>query len=144
MTAPRTSTSETLERFYAAESEYVAAGGPGRAGFDEIANCLDPEVTLHQAPGLPYSGTFSGPKGIEQFMAVMGDTWQTVEFLEQRRFIEGQDVVVTNRVRFVARVSGRELITRIVQLMTVRDGRICEIRPFYWDPEAVSEALKPA
>jgi hypothetical protein len=44
----------------------------------------------------------------------------------------------------VARATGREPETRIVQEMTVRDGRIYEIRPFYWDPAAVSAALEPA
>ncbi|MDQ1007306.1 ketosteroid isomerase-like protein [Streptomyces sp. V4I23] len=28
--------------------------------------------------------------------------------------------------------------------MTVRDGRIREIRPFYWDPGAVRGVLEPA
>ncbi|MET9323007.1 nuclear transport factor 2 family protein [Streptomyces sp. NPDC003038] len=142
MTTTQTSASEVLTRFYAAESAYVAAGGPGRAPFGELAACLDPEVVLHQAPGLPYAGDWRGPDGIERFMAVMGEVWQSVEFLDQRRIIDGQDVVVTSRVRFVARASGRALDTTIVQLMTVRDGRIREIRPFYWDPAAVSAVLE--
>ncbi|MFF9776478.1 nuclear transport factor 2 family protein [Streptomyces sp. NPDC013978] len=142
MTTPETSTIELLDRFYGAEAAYVEAGGPGRAGFDDIAACLHPEVTLHQAPGLPYSGTWQGPAGIERFLAVMGDAWQSMEFLEQHRFVEGENVVITNRVRFVARATGHELDTRIVQEMTVRDGRIREIRPYYWDPAAVSAALK--
>lgn len=144
MPAPHSETTRTLERFYGAEAAYIAAGGPGKASFDEVAACLDPDVTLHQAPGLPYSGTWRGRKGIEDFMAVMGDAWQSVEFLDQRCFVEGRDVVVTNHVRFVARRTGRELDTRIVQEMTVRDGRIHEIRPYYWDPAAVSAALGPA
>ncbi|MFZ3494828.1 nuclear transport factor 2 family protein [Streptomyces sp. 5.8] len=142
MTTTNPSTTETLTRFYAAETAYIAAGGPGRAGFEEIAACLHPQVVLHQAPGLPYAGDWRGPDGIERFMAVMGEAWQSVEFLEQHRMIDGPDVVVTSRVRFVARASGRALETRIVQLMSVRDGRITEIRPFYWDPTAVATALR--
>ncbi|MFJ4713599.1 nuclear transport factor 2 family protein [Streptomyces sp. NPDC088785] len=141
MTTTETSTRDTLERFFAAEAAYVEAGGPGRASFEEIADCLDPEVTLHQAPGLPYAGTWRGPSGIERFLSVMGDAWQVMEFLDQHCFVNGPDVVVTNRVRFVARTTGRELDTRIVQEMTVRDGRLVEIRPFYWDPAAVADAL---
>ncbi|MFD8705570.1 nuclear transport factor 2 family protein [Kitasatospora sp. NPDC059648] len=141
MMTRETSTTETLERFYAAEAAYVEAGGPGAASFDEVAACLAPDVTLHQAPGLPYSGVWQGPEGIERFLAVMGEAWRTMEFLDQRCFVDGQDVVVTNHVRFVARATGRELHTRIVQEMTVRDGRIAEIRPFYWDPAAVTAAL---
>jgi ketosteroid isomerase-like protein len=141
MSAHQDSTTELLERFYDAEAHYVAAGGPGRAAFDSIARCLDPDVTLHQAPGLPYSGVWQGPEGIERFMAVMGEMWERMEFLEQRRFVDGQQVVITNRVRLTARRTGRELDTRIVQEMTVRDGRIREIRPYYWDPAAVCAVL---
>ncbi|MFC9297262.1 nuclear transport factor 2 family protein [Streptomyces sp. NPDC057011] len=142
MTTTHPTTSETLTRFYAAETAYVAAGGPGRAAFDDIAACLDPQVVLHQAPGLPYAGDWRGPEGIERFMAVMGEAWRSIEFLDQHRMIDGPDVVVTSRVRFVARATGRSLETRIVQLMTVRDGKITEIRPFYWDPPAVAAALQ--
>ncbi|WP_328307995.1 nuclear transport factor 2 family protein [Streptomyces sp. NBC_00442] len=132
-----------LERFYAAESAYVAAGGPGRAGFAEIAACLHPQVVLHQAPGLPFTGEWRGAEGMERFMGVMTELWQSVEFLEQRHLVDDERIVVVNEVRFVARASGRKLDTSLVQMMTVRSGLLFEIRPYYWDPAAVSEVLTP-
>ncbi|MFH8405063.1 nuclear transport factor 2 family protein [Streptomyces sp. NPDC018019] len=132
-------TRAVLERFYEAERAYVAAGGPGRADFSALAACLAPDVVLHQSPGLPYAGEWRGPAGMERFMAVMGRLWRSMEFLEQRQSVDGEEVVVTSRVRFTARATGRVLTTTIVQLMTVREGRIREVRPFYWDPAAVAE-----
>jgi ketosteroid isomerase-like protein len=129
-----------MQRFYEAERDYVEAGGPGRASFDRIAACLDPRVELHQAPGLPFAGVWLGPRGMEQFLAVMSELWQSMEFLEQRQMVHGDTVVTTTRVRFVSRATGRAVVTTIVQLVTVRNGRIREIRPFYWDPAAISEA----
>jgi ketosteroid isomerase-like protein len=129
-----------MQRFYEAERAYVTAGGPDRAAFDEIAACLDPEVELHQAPGLPFTGVWRGPEGMERFIAVMGELWQSMEFLEQRQLVDGDTVVATNRVRFVSRATGRAVVTSIMQLVTIRDGRIREIRPYYWDPAAISEA----
>ncbi|MGA4543370.1 hypothetical protein ACPA54_25605 [Uniformispora flossi] len=38
-----------LEKFYAAEADYIAAGGPGKASFDELAACLDPDVVMYHA-----------------------------------------------------------------------------------------------
>ncbi|UNO41946.1 nuclear transport factor 2 family protein [Streptomyces sp. MST-110588] len=104
-----------------------------------MAACLDPDVVLRQAPGLPYAGDWRGPEGMEQFMAVMGELWHSMEFLEQRQLVSGPEVVVISRVRFVSRATGRALETTIVQLMTVRKGRIREVRPFYWDPAAVAQ-----
>ncbi|MFD9844753.1 nuclear transport factor 2-like protein [Streptomyces parvus] len=51
---------------------------------------------------------------------------------------------VSSDVRFVARETGRTLETTIVQLIRVRNGRIEEFRPFYWDPAAVRGALETA
>ncbi|WUN35630.1 nuclear transport factor 2 family protein [Kitasatospora sp. NBC_00315] len=132
-----------LQKFYSAEAAYIAAGGPGRARFDGLAECLDPEVVMYQAPGLPYGGTWRGPSGIEEFMAAMSVAWQSLEFLEQRFVVDGDSVVVLNRGRLRARASGRVLDTSVMQLITVKDGLITEFRPFYWDTAAVAEALRP-
>ncbi|WP_433242977.1 nuclear transport factor 2 family protein [Streptosporangium sp. CA-135522] len=131
-----------LERLYAAEAAYITAGGPGKASFDEFAECLDPEVVMFQAAGLPYGGVWRGPSGIERFMAAMSEAWQSLEFLEQRYVVDGDTVVVWNRGRLRARATGRVLETEVMQLMTIRDGRVAEIRPFYLDTAAVIEALR--
>ncbi|GAA4834810.1 nuclear transport factor 2 family protein [Kitasatospora terrestris] len=130
-----------LQKFYAAEAAYIAAGGMGKAGFDELAGCLHPEVVMYQAPGLPYGGTWHGPRGIEEFMAAMSEAWQSLEFLEQRFVVDGDSVVVLNRGRLQARATGRTLETSVMQLITVKDGLITEMHPFYWDTIAVAEAL---
>ncbi|WP_214415449.1 nuclear transport factor 2 family protein [Sphaerisporangium fuscum] len=134
---------EVLERFYRAEAVYIGAGGPGKADFGVMAECLDPEVVMYQADSLPYGGTWHGPSGIEGFMAGMSEAWESLEFLEQRYVVDGGSVVVWNRGLLRARATGRELETEVMQLMTIKDGRIAEIRPFYLDTAAVLAALRP-
>ncbi len=131
-----------MERFYAAEAAYVAAGGYGKASYDQVAAYLDPEVVLHQAPGLPFTGIgkWQGQDGMERFLAVFSEVWESMEFLDQEHWGEGDTVVVHNWVRFRARATGREIETLIVQVITVRDGRMLECRPFYWDPAAIAAA----
>ncbi|WP_242903278.1 nuclear transport factor 2 family protein [Actinomadura terrae] len=131
-----------MEKFYAAEAAYVAAGGYGKASYEEAAACLDPEVVLHQAPGLPFTGTgtWQGREGMERFLARFSEVWESMEFLEQEHWGEGDTVLVRNRVRFRARATGREVETLILQQIRVRDGRMLECRPFYWDPAAIVEA----
>ncbi|MEV4472377.1 nuclear transport factor 2 family protein [Nonomuraea sp. NPDC049504] len=134
-----------MQRIYEAEAAYVAAGGFGKASYDDVAAYLDPEVTLHQAPGLPFtgSGTWRGHDGMERFLARFSAVWESMEFLEQEHWGDGDTVVVRSRVRFRARATGREVDTLIVQLITVRDGRMFECRPFYWDPGAIADACRP-
>ncbi|MEO3822687.1 nuclear transport factor 2 family protein [Actinomadura sp. B10D3] len=131
-----------MEKFYAAEAAYVAAGGQGTANYEQAAAYLDPEVVLHQAPGLPFtgSGTWRGRDGMERFLARFSEVWESMEFLDQEHWGDGDTVVVRSRVRFRARATGREVETLILQLISVRDGRMLECRPFYWDPAAIAEA----
>jgi ketosteroid isomerase-like protein len=49
-------------------------------------------------------------------------------------------LVVLTDVHARARATGRELDFPIVQTITVEDGRITEVRPFYWDTAAIADA----
>lgn len=134
-----------MERFYAAEAAYVAAGGFGKTSYEPVAALLDPEVVLHQAPGLPFTGTgvWRGHDEMERFLAVFSEVWESMEFLEQEHWGDANMVIVRNRVRFRARATGKQVDTLIMQVITVRDGRMLECRPFYWDPQAITEACRP-
>ncbi len=147
MTASTSSTSSTITEsvavltgMYAAEAEYLAAGGPGAASFDVLAPFFAPEVALHQAPGLPYGGTWRGHAGMERFFRAMAHTWQSFEMLEQDFLATGPTAVVLTQVRARARATGRTLTFPVLQTIAISDGRIVEIRPFYWDTAAIAEA----
>ncbi len=132
-----------MERFCAAAAAYVAAAGFGKASFDEVAAYLDPDVVLHQAAGLPFTGTGTGTwlgrDGMERFLATFSQVWESMEFLEQEHWSDGDTVVVRNRALFRSRATGRSLDTVILQLITVKNGRLLDVRPFYWDPAAVAD-----
>ncbi|MCO5985247.1 nuclear transport factor 2 family protein [Actinoallomurus spadix] len=133
-----------LDEFFAAEAAYITAGGPGVADFGGMAARLHPDVVMHQAPTLPYGGVWRGHDGLERFMAAMSRTWRSLEFLERRQWTDGDTVIVSNHGRLTARATGRSIETTVLQVFTVRDGLIAEIRPFYWDTAAINEALRTA
>ncbi|KAA2258162.1 nuclear transport factor 2 family protein [Solihabitans fulvus] len=140
-----------LARFFAAEAAYLSAVDaavgttvdPGGARFADMAACLDPEVVMRQAPGLPYGGEWRGHAGIAGFMAAMSREWSSLEFLEQEFSVDGDTVMVMNRGLLRSRATGRVLDTWVIQWMTVRNGLVAEIRPFYWDTAAVNDTLCP-
>jgi len=134
---------DVLERFYEAEVAYMQAGGPGNASFDGLAATLDPDVVMHQAEGLPYSGDWRGHKGIEQFFGAMAEAYDRFDVRDPRFFPEGDTVVVLCRLIVRARATGTELDAPMAQVIRVRDGRIVDFRPFYWDTAAVKEACTP-
>jgi ketosteroid isomerase-like protein len=126
-----------LQGMYAAESDYLAAGG---SSFEPLAPYFAPDVVLHQAGTLPYGGVWRGHEGIERFFRAMSAAWDSFEMLEQEFLSTTSPLVVRTEVRARARATGRELTFPMLQTITVTGGRIAEVRPFYWDTAAIAEA----
>jgi ketosteroid isomerase-like protein len=127
---------------YAAESEYLAAGGPGIASFATLAPYFATDVELHQADALPYGGIWRGHDGMEQFFIAMSQTWEVFEMVEQEFLSTTGTAVVLTQVHARARATGRELDFPILQTIRVVSGRIADVRPFYWDTAAISAACR--
>ncbi len=128
---------------YAAEAEYLAAGGPGSASFTPLAPFFAPDVVLYQAAALPYGGVWRGHDGMEQFFLAMSRAWDAFEMVDQTFLADTSPLVVLTHVRARARATGRGLSFPILQTITVADGRITEVRPFYWDTAAIADACAP-
>ncbi|MCC2279820.1 nuclear transport factor 2 family protein [Streptomyces sp. ET3-23] len=135
-----TDTAAVLTGMYRAEAEYLTAGGPGEAPFDPLASFFAPDVVLHQADALPYGGIWRGHAGLQKFFVAMSRTWASFAMEEQEFLTTGETAVVLTRIRARARASGRELAFPVLQTIRVEDGRISEVRPFYWDTAIIAEA----
>jgi hypothetical protein len=75
-----------------------------------------------------------------RFFLAMGRVWETFDMVEQEFLATGETAVVLTQARARARATGRELGFPILQMVTVDDGRITEVRPFYYDTQAVADA----
>lgn len=141
MTMSSTTTAmSVLKGMYAAETDYLAAGGPGNASFAVLAPYFAVDVVLYQADSLPYGGVWRGHEGLEQFFLAMSRAWDAFEMVDQEFLSDTSPLVVLTRVRARARTTGRELRFPILQTITVEDGRITEVHPFYWDTAAIAKA----
>ncbi|MGW3332027.1 nuclear transport factor 2 family protein [Streptomyces rubiginosohelvolus] len=141
--SPTTDSRAVLTAMYTAEARYLAAGGPGTASFDLLAPCFAPDVVLHQAAALPHGGVWRGHQGMERFFRAMSDSWAEFKLVAQDFLAAGETSVVRTIVRARSRATGRELTFPILQTLTVRDGRITEVRPFSWDTDAVVRTCTP-
>ncbi len=128
---------------YAAEIEYLAAGGPGTASFDPLAPFFAPDVVLHQAESLPYGGIWRRHNGMERFFVAMSRAWEDFEIVEHEFLSTSGTAVVLTQVHARARATGRELDFPILQTIRVVDERIAEVRPFYWDTAEIAAACRP-
>ncbi|MGW5384897.1 nuclear transport factor 2 family protein [Nocardia sp. NPDC003963] len=133
-----------LEGMYRAEAEYLAAGGPGQASFAILAPFFAPDVELVQADGLPYGGVWRGHDGMERFFRTMSETWERFDMVEQTILAATGPLVVLTDVHARSRATGRDLAFPILQTITVADGRITRVQPFYWDTAAIAAVCAPA
>jgi len=136
-------TSTVLQGMYAAEAEYLAAGGPGTASFEPLAPFFARDVELHQADALPYGGIWRGHGGMERFFLAVTQAGEAFEMVEQEFLATTGTAVVLTHVRARARATRQELRFPILQTIRVHDGRIAEVHPFYWDTAAIVAACTP-
>lgn len=134
---PESSAQEVLEEFYRAERIYMAAGGvEAGASFDEMGATLDPDVVLHHSPDLPWGGDWVGYEGFKGWSIEMSSHFDMVDVEDAVFFQNGPQVVVLCRLVTRSIATGETLDSPMVQVVTVKDGRITEFRAFYWNVPA--------
>lgn len=134
---------QVLLRFYEAEANYMKAyEEDGSASFDGMAKTMDPEVVLHQSPDLPYGGEYVGYKGYEQWAKAMASIFDKLEVSEREFFEHGDKVIVVCRFLTRSRINGSVQDFPMAQVVTVRNGKIVDFRPFYWNVPAYIAAAQ--
>lgn len=136
---------QVLEAFYEAEKLYMQSRAAGEeASFDGIAATLDPAVVLHQSPDLPFGGEYIGHDQYEQWAITMSSIFDKLEVTEQQWFERDEVVIVVCRFTTRSRRNGSSQDLPMAQVVTVRDGKITDFRPFYWNVPAYVNAAQEA
>ena len=134
---------QVLLRFYSAEANYMKAReANGTANFDGMRQTLDPDVVLHQSPDLPFGGEYVGHTGYEDWAVAMSSIFDKLEVTEQEFFEAGDKVVVMCRFITRSRINASVQDLPMAQVITVRDGKIVEFKPFYWNVPAYTAAAQ--
>ena len=138
----RTGMLETLDRFYKAESAYLAAGG---GDFSWIAATLDPECVIYQPHSLPYGGEWRGHSGFELWMRSFTKTWAFLAVTDAEQMVMGDVVISRSHVYAERRGSGEKFDWPLLQYFKFRESLILELWPFYWDTATlISQLHTPA
>lgn len=135
---------QVLERFYEAERQYMQAGGAkASASFDGMEATMDPDIVLHQSPDLPWGGEYYGHKGFKDWSIKMSECFDFLDVRDPEFFEKGDKLVILCRLVTRSRRHGYELDRPMAQVVTVRNGRITEFRPFYWNVPDYVKAATP-
>lgn len=123
-------------------SAFLAAAARGDR--EAMNALLDPQVTVHEAASLPFGGRHVG---VEAFIALQRRVfllWRETRLEVERMIAEGDSVVVLATMYVVAKRSGERLAMPLAEYWRVSEGRIVEVRPFYFDTRRFLEALDGA
>lgn len=115
--------------------DLYAATGAG--DFDRAEEMLTDDLVITEAAGLPMAGVYRGKGALrELYVRVMG--LMDVAALDRIETTTGVDHAVTIlSLRFC---DPSLAPAQICELFRFRDGKVCEIRPYYFDPAQVLAA----
>jgi len=125
---------ENVETSRRAWDRFLADDTAGTLAF------LDPEIEIHDVPGLPDARVYHGHQGwldqIENFREAFSEmTYEPLEFIDA-----GDKVVSVIRATGVAKVGGLEGEATYAQLETWRNGKIVTIQYFNSKDQALQAA----
>jgi ketosteroid isomerase-like protein len=105
-----------------------------------IQSLLDPDIVLHQASTLPHGGEF---RGLEAAMAGIGRMFETLDLSEikvHQLAVSGDLVVAAVTLLGRLRPSGAPLDMQVRECFRLRNGKVYELQPFYFDTGALAAA----
>jgi uncharacterized protein len=109
---------------------YKAAVASDMARIIEI---LDPDVVLHEAASLGNGGVHRGLQNVLQALAYVFETFDMAQLTVDHIVVDGP--LAVGLVNLVYR--DREGGSSVAEVWRVHNGRIVEIRPYYWDTAAI-------
>lgn len=136
---------DVVRRYAAAATDSMPereGGGSAEQRLQKLLDMLDPQVRIAVAGSLPYGGEYVGHSGFLALAEAFGKTWEVVDNGSAGYFdIGGGRVVALYAPTFRSVATGRAVSFRMVEVLTVRNGRIAELLPYYSDTAELIRAL---
>jgi len=117
--------------------DFLSALGAGdEAGMGAL---MHPEFYVEQAASLPYGGVHRGLAGWLALQRTRIATWkdEVAELVSLIGDPEGDEFGMMARLRGRTPKAGKQFDMQVFELVRFQDGKIIEIRPFYWDTHAL-------
>jgi ketosteroid isomerase-like protein len=134
---------EVVERF---ESLMAARGDvdgvSGMQRMEKVLELLDENVAFRPSASVPgHGGDWIGHDGFLNMCKAYADVWQPPEGL-RFEFLDGggDKVVILASFTRTSRHTGRSIPIQMVEIVTVRDGKIAELVPYFYDTVGMVEA----
>jgi len=112
---------------------------------EAIRAILHPDVVFYASPTIPHGGTYRGYDAFFKMCEQFRDLWDISAGVELRYVDGGSDTVLTlAKWTGVSKLTGKAVPVDMVEVLTIEDGRIKELRAYYEDTVALSDAADGA
>lgn len=91
-----------------------------------------PALRIEQPASLPHGGLYEGHEGVRAMGALFGRFWDRT-ITNPRRMACGEGVVQITTQTWTAKTTGRSATVDVVELISLREGKVSEIRVFQQD-----------
>lgn len=114
-------------------------GATGAGDWDKANSMLTEDLVITEAAGLPMAGTYKGQNALQE---LFNDVFATLDVagLERVETVTGGDYAVTILTMKFAGDGLKD--AELCEMFRFRDGKCCEIKPYYFDPAPVLAAAK--
>lgn len=106
---------------------------------EEMKKLLDPSVRVVEAASLPYGGTFEGIDGLMQVLGTVFEVWKDCKVDIRDIVGDGEWVVGLTVMSGASTATGQSFAMDLAEVFRVRNGRIVEIQPFYFDTKRLHD-----
>ncbi|MEM1189436.1 MAG: nuclear transport factor 2 family protein [Pseudomonadota bacterium] len=127
----------TNEEMLAMVEKLYAAAGQG--DFDAAEEMLTDDLVIREAAGLPFEGTFTGRTALRELSAKVFGMMEIASLERVATTVGGDHAVAIAAFHFAdPQLKPAELC----EMFRFRDGKVCEIKPYYFEPQTVVDACE--
>jgi uncharacterized protein len=108
---------------------------------DGAFNLLHPSFRIQQPESLPHGGWYDGRDGMNRMGVTFGRYWDRT-IVDPRILACGPSAVQVTTQTWIAKETGKRATVDVVELFSVTDGLISEIRVFQQDTHLLLETLR--
>jgi len=119
---------ETVKLFYRKAKDGDAEG---------VRALLHDEMFVEEAPSLPYGGVYRGPEEFMKLSGALRDAWDDFDFEIDEFLDAGSHIIAMVRLRGRSAATGRQIDTKLAEFLTVKDGKVSSLLPYYWDTATI-------
>jgi len=119
---------DTVKLFYTKAKE---------GDIDAVRAMLHEDMFVEEAPSLPYGGVYRGPEEFMKLSGALRAAWEDFDFDIDEYLDAGSYIIIMVRMRGRSAATGRLVDTKLAEFLTVRDGKIASLQPYYWDTASI-------